>query len=203
MINVSVVIPVYNQKELLKKCLDSIPKREDIEIIVIDDGSTDGTKEVIEDYVNKFPTFIGAIICKTNYGLSNARNLGIEKACGHYIMFIDSDDYIEGDKLLHIIDSNKYTDYDIIFYDMILNNGTTYNITKKNKEQFCGMFKLLKREFIGDTRFPVGVQYAEDMVFHKEIMAKRPKVLCTGIVLYHYNYPREGSLCDLHEKGLI
>lgn len=200
MIKVSFIVPVYNQEKLLQRCIRSIPKRWDIEIIIIDDGSTDKTLSIIEDLINEYPEHVGAIICKTNHGVSNARNLGIEKARGEYVVFIDSDDYVDAYKTCEVIDKYLPGDWDMVFYDMMTNNKQLYRSTRENRKTRYGMFKFIRKSFIGDTRFPIGMQYAEDRVFHTELIEKKPKWVCSGIMMYYYNYPREGSLCDLHDN---
>lgn len=196
---VSFIVPVYNQEKLLKRCIKSIPKRWDTEIIIVDDGSTDKTKSVIIDLVQKYPEYIGAILCKTNHGVSYARNLGIEKATGEYAIFIDSDDYLDTYKTCEVIDKYLPGDWDMVFYDMMTNNKQVYKSTRENRKTRYGMFKFIRKSFIGETRFPVGVQYAEDRVFHLELMNKKPKWVCSDIMIYYYNYPREGSLCYLYD----
>ena len=200
MIKVSFIVPVYNQEKLLQRCIRSIPKRWDIEIIIIDDGSTDKTLSIIEELINEYPEHVGAIICKSNHGVSYARNLGIEKARGEYVIFIDSDDYVDAYKTCEVIDKYLPGDWDMVFYDMMTNNKQLYKSTRENRKTRYGMFKFIRKSFIGDTRFPVGIQYAEDRMFHVELMEKKPKWVCSGIMMYYYNYPREGSLCDLHDN---
>ncbi|WP_435524671.1 glycosyltransferase family 2 protein [Chryseobacterium indoltheticum] len=94
---VSVVVPVYNVEHYLAKCLDSLVNQslQDIEIIVVNDGSSDGSENIIQQYSEKYPGKIKAFI-KENGGLSDARNFGIEKATGDYLGFVDSDDYVSG-----------------------------------------------------------------------------------------------------------
>lgn len=200
---VSVIVPVYNQEKLLKRCIKSIPKRWDIEIIIVDDGSTDKTTSVIADLIHEYPEYVGAIICKHNHGVSNARNIGIEKARGEYIVFVDSDDYVDTYKMCEVIDKYLPGDWDMVFYDMITNNGQLYPSKRENRKTRYGMFKFIRKSFIGDTRFPLDMNYAEDRVFHNELMEKKPKWVCTGIMMYHYNYPREGSLCYLHDNESV
>src|SRR5574344_1567100 len=96
MLKISVIVPVYNTSKYLKKCLDSIlsQKGQNFEIILINDGSTDNSEQIIKDYQNKFPDII-KLYTKKNGGLSDARNYGVQKANGKYFCFIDSDDYID------------------------------------------------------------------------------------------------------------
>ena len=96
---VSVIIPVYNVEKYLGECLDSVLRQtlEDIEIICVDDGSTDGSAKMLAEYAAKDPRI--RIITQANAGLSAARNAGMDAACGKYIYFLDSDDYIVDDML--------------------------------------------------------------------------------------------------------
>ena len=96
MIKVSVVVPVYNTSKYLRRCLDSLVNQtlKDIEIIIINDKSTDNSKDIIKEYESKYNN-IKVIHNKTNKGIGYNRNLGIEIASGKYIAFVDSDDYID------------------------------------------------------------------------------------------------------------
>ena len=93
---VSIVIPIYNSEKYLQTCLDSILAQtlKEIEIIAVNDGSKDRSREIIEEYQKRYPSTIH-VINKENGGMSDARNKGVEKATGEYISFVDSDDYIE------------------------------------------------------------------------------------------------------------
>ena len=93
---ISVIVPVYNTEKYLKKCLDSIVKQiyQDFEVIIVNDGSTDNSREIIDKYIERYPEKIKCIN-KQNEGLSSARNCGVETATGDYITFVDSDDYID------------------------------------------------------------------------------------------------------------
>ena len=118
MTKLSIIVPVYNTSKYLEKCLDSLTNQslKDIEIIVINDGSTDNSKDIINKYLGKI-----VFIDKKNEGIGKTRNLGIKKAKGKYVMFIDSDDYITpfcAERMyeravqdnLDIVISNYYTD---------------------------------------------------------------------------------------------
>ena len=200
MIKVSFIIPVYNQEKLLERCVKSIPKRWDTEIIIVDDGSTDNTPSLISDLVHEYPDHVGAILCASNHGVSHARNLGLEKARGEYIIFVDSDDYVDTYKTCEVIDKFLPGDWDMVFYDMMTNNKIVYPSNRRNRHTRYGMFKFIRKSFIGDIRFPEGVQFAEDRMFHMKLMEKKPKWVCSEILMYYYNYPRKGSLCDLHDN---
>lgn len=194
---VSVVIPAYNQEELLKRCIESIPIREDVEIIVINDGSTDKTKETAYECKKNNPN-VKVITYKTNKGVSYARNKGIDKALGEYIVFIDSDDYVDTNVFNDIVD-NDLNLVDIVFYNMVDNNGEEYIVNNYRVMNRVGAFKFVKRNFIGDTRFKLRLQYGEDACFHQALMFKNPTIKCTDKLMYHYNFPREGSLTNLYQ----
>ncbi len=92
---VSVIVPVYNVENYITKCLESLVSQtlQDMEIIIVNDGSSDNSQQIIDNFVKKYPEKIKAFI-KDNGGLSDARNFGIDRAIGEFIGFVDSDDYV-------------------------------------------------------------------------------------------------------------
>ena len=119
MIKISVIVPVYNVEDYLAKCLDSLVNQtlEDIEIIVVNDGSPDNSDKIIKEYAKKYDSIKS--FKKENGGLSDARNYGIEKATGEYIAFIDSDDFISNDMLDKMYKKAKNDKLDIVLCDTI------------------------------------------------------------------------------------
>lgn len=119
MYKVSVIIPVFNSENYLKKCLDSIINQtlKDIEIILIDDGSTDDSLEIIKQYSQKYSNIIYQ--SKKNEGQAIARNIGIEMATGKFISFVDSDDYIENTMLETLYKDAIKNDSDIVVCDYV------------------------------------------------------------------------------------
>ena len=195
----SVIIPCWNQERLVTSCLDSIPKREDTEIIVVNDGSTDRTLWTLEEYKkNVYPELI-IITYEENKGVSYARNKGLEASKGKYVVFIDSDDYVYANTFNKICDY-YYNQADMIFYDMEDNHKNIYVSNRHNFKQRVGMFKFIRKSFIGKTRFPVGKHYGEDGDFYRALLEKHPTMFYTNMVMYHYNYPRQGSLSDIGRK---
>ena len=97
MVLLSVIVPIYNSKDYLSRCLDSILKQtlEDMEIICVDDGSTDSSPAILQEYAKKDPRI--RVITKKNQGLVAARKTGVKEAAGKYIGYVDSDDWIEPD----------------------------------------------------------------------------------------------------------
>lgn len=115
---VSIIVPIYNVEKYILKCLDSIHKQtyENLEIILVNDGSTDSSKDIIEKFSEKDDRVI--IINKVNGGLSSARNAGIEQASGEYIMHVDGDDYLEFDAVELLVSSAVKYNSDIVIGDI-------------------------------------------------------------------------------------
>ncbi|MBR5303418.1 MAG: glycosyltransferase family 2 protein [Candidatus Gastranaerophilales bacterium] len=197
---VSVIIPVFNQEKLIRKCLESIPKRDDIEIIVVNDGSTDKTM----GYLKNFKAFGNKDLIIIDYGenkgVSYARNAGIEASSGEYLVFIDSDDYIYPKVFNKIVDNYLDGENQLVFYDLENNAKYRFEATQENYKCKYGNFKFIKREFLGDLIYTEGKQYAEDKELHLKLMEKYPKCYFTNEVMYHYNYPRKGSLSAIGEN---
>lgn len=124
---ISIIVPVYNTEKYLKRCIDSIliQGNNNIELILVNDGSTDNSEQIITPYLEQYPDVI-KYIKKENAGLSDTRNVGINEATGNYIMFIDSDDYIEKDLLARL---KPYIEKDI---DMIKFKAQKVNEDGKN-----------------------------------------------------------------------
>ena len=103
MYKVSLIVPMYNMERRIKKCLDSllVQNIKGIQILIVDDGSTDGSAEIIKEYQRRFPNRIDYIY-KENTGVADTRNFAIKEAKGEYILFVDSDDYIEFDLLQNL-----------------------------------------------------------------------------------------------------
>lgn len=116
---ITVVIPVYNVSAYLRKCVDSVIAQtfKDYEIILVDDGSTDNSGEICDEYANKYP-FI-SVIHQENKGLGGARNTGIEAAKGKYIYFLDSDDYIHSELLEICYSKAEENNYDMVLFDAV------------------------------------------------------------------------------------
>ena len=114
---ISVIIPVYNVEKYLKQCVDSVLKQtyRNIEIILVDDGSTDSSGHICDEYLNVDERI--KVIHKKNAGLSEARNHGLDSANGDYVYFLDSDDWIQKDTLSSLMQKAHETNVDIVFFD--------------------------------------------------------------------------------------
>ena len=117
---ISVIIPVYNVEKYLRECLESVANQtlhEDMEVIIINDGSTDNSQKIIDEYVEKYPTVFKSFV-KENGGQGDARNYGLNYATGEYLSFVDSDDVIRTDMYEKLYNKAKEKDYDIVMCDI-------------------------------------------------------------------------------------
>ena len=187
----SVIIPVYNQEALVLKAIQSIPERDDIETIVIDDASTDGTWSELKLYQFYSKRNIVLLHNDENMGVGYTVNRGYDVARGEYVVLLGADDYFVN--LHQAIDRLDGTD--LIYFPLEVNDGTFWTIDDTNKYGYCGSVKFMRREFIGDIRCPE-IRQGEDWYFYQELMKKNPteKFLNRNIVYKHYNFPREHSL---------
>lgn len=153
---ISLVVPVYNTEKYLNKCLDSILHQtlQEIEIIVVNDGSTDGSRCIIENFRQKDNRIKAFHII--NGGVSAARNYGIERSCGKYVMFVDSDDWIAPDMCATLYD--KAEEFNVDFVICGNYNVSTVAITPRkifpNEKIFVG--QEYKREIVVSTLGLVG-----------------------------------------------
>ena len=197
----SILIPVYNQESLVLRCLDSIPVRDDIEVIVIDDGSTDDTWVNLLNYRERSDLDLVLLYNEENKGVASAINKGLDNFSGRYVMFLGSDDYLYPERLNALLEAN-YTE-DLIYFDLEINDGTIFPLNNLTKRGYCGSTKLIAKNFLGDLREDENLKAGEDWYFYLELLKKNPTERFTGIVLKHYNFPREGSLSWKMRKGLL
>ena len=128
MVKISVIIPIFNTRKFLNKCLDSLLNQSltDIEIICVDDGSTDNSLKILKSYANKDDRV--KVLTRENNGAGAARNLGLKYVNGKYILFVDSDDWFEEDGLKLLYDKAEQLNVDILLFDSIehkINNQVT------------------------------------------------------------------------------
>lgn len=120
MYKVSVIIPMYKVEDYLRECLDSVVNQtlKDIEVLCVDDGSPDRSAEIAAEYVEKYSNF--KLICKENGGLSSARNAGLDIATGEYVVFLDSDDYIDVNMLKSLYQTASEDCIDVVYFNTAL-----------------------------------------------------------------------------------
>ena len=190
---ISLIMPVYNQENLVKRALASIPMdTPKMEVIIVDDGSTDKTMESIMEWADLHQgKDIRVLHYTDNYGVAHAMNAGFNVARGEYIVSLSSDDFYITNfaRFIPLLDGQN----DLIYFDLQINNGEIWHLDEESKQKYVGAVKFIRREFLGDTRVP-DKKWEEDVPFSQALYAKNPKEVFTGIVLKHYDWPREGSL---------
>ena len=204
---VSVIVPVYNVEKYVEKCIKSLVDQtlQEIEIIAVDDGSKDGSKSIVNNYIKKYPDKI-KYLYKENGGLSSARNFGIPYANGEYIAFLDSDDYVEPTMYEEMYKLAKKDNADMVECDFIweypnkqkYDYGVVYNRKKEaiEKARVVAWNKLIKREIIENEKieFPFGLRY-EDVEFFYKLVPRLNKISFMKKYFIHY-VQRENSIAN-------
>ena len=198
----TIIVPAYNEQDRITTALDSIPRRDDIEVLIIDDGSTDDTYKVCKNYAKNHKDMnIRIIRLKENKGLGNAKNVGYDNAKGDYINQLDADDWLYTENYEKVMEQLDGTD--MVYMDLRIDDGNIWQVRESTKHLWCGgTLRFIRREFLGDSRCPE-VRAGEDWFLNEELQAKPHTDNFTNIVGYHYTFPREGSLCDQRSKGLL
>jgi len=177
---ISVIIPVYNTEEYLERCINSVLNQEfqDLEIILVNDGSTDSSAEICNSYACKYNKI--SVFHKANGGSSEARNMGIENATGEYITFVDSDDYIKPDMYKKLYNNAKIYNSDITGYDEKVNRIIIHTEDLLMRYFLKGEVSVCKRIFsiklFDDFRFKTGVT-SEDVLASYQLFSKAKKYL--------------------------
>ena len=217
---VSVIVPVFNSEDLLGNCLESIENQslKDIEIICVDDGSSDGSFDILKQFSSKDARF--KIYQQENSGAGSARNRGIEESSGEYILFVDSDDYIERETCEMLYEQASRLDCDLILFNSMRHFPNDRNLAlihfKKSDDInyqirvfdyeyfrdriFDGEYgviwnKLYKSSFIRDNNitFP-GHKIYNDVEFHIKTTLLAKKISYVDGTFYHYNRSGHASL---------
>jgi len=175
-------------EDFIVRALDSIPRRDDIEIIIVDDASTDRTVELIENYEG---LDVRLVRHETNMGVSAAMNDGMDLAEGEYLYELDSDDYLYTEEFEKAVD--LLNGEDMVFVKARINDGRILHQGPDNMN--CAMwFKFVRRDFVGDCRRENNF-YGGDREMNDHLMSMPHTEKHTDLVAYHYNFPREGSIC--------
>ena len=216
---ISIIVPVYNVESYLKECLESIRQQTftDIEVILVNDGSTDSSKEICERFCQADSRF--RLINQENKGLSAARNRGVKESVGEYIMFVDSDDVINT-KVLEVLLPYMKTDVDIVECRMtrkkeefFLNKTSTIIFEGNSKEailnciefkevKYCAFTKLYRREIVGKIPFLEGYIY-EDIFTGINYLKHIRKIVVVDYIGYYYRVrPNSIMTKPFNEKDL-
>jgi len=212
---VSIIIPVYNTEQYLRQCLDSVINQtfKDIEIIVVNDNSTDGSYDIIKEYAKKDDRFIVINLIQTKEQ-GNARNEGLKIAKGKYITFIDSDDWVRNDFVEVLYNEIERNDLDVVsasqyFYDnlqkqivdmkvapaKVLNKCSVENLLIPKVELFIIPVwqKIYRKQFLDDNKITFKLCWHEDDVFLFETLIKTEKIKFIDDKIYFYRINRENS----------
>ena len=217
---VSVIIPAYNAEKTIGKLLNALGNqtysKEDLEVIIVNDGSIDATKDICSNFCATHSNF--TLINKQNGGVSSARNVGLKYATGEYVTFFDSDDICANDIIEKMAKTMDQTGCDLVCCGIAEKSGgqvekygfkgnTLFDL-KKDKDTYVKFFnaywlpvvwnKLYKRDLITQG-FVEGISYDEDTIFNLNYMEKVHKVACLKDDLYTYTKDSSASLTN---KGL-
>lgn len=222
-IKLSVIIPVYNTSAYLRKCLDSVVEavervEEPVEVLIINDGSTDQSPEIIGEYCEKYPQIFKRHD-KPNGGLSDVKNYGLERAEGEFVIFLDSDDYIEPEMyqdMLAVIEKEQsdiaVCDIKLVYDDATQDKVWPCAITsrKGNFAQVMDMSmmpaswnKVVRRTLYEGLTFPVG-KNNEDVAVTPIVLGRAEKISIVDKPYYNY-YQRTGSIQNsaFNEKRFV
>lgn len=221
MMKISVIVPVYNVENYLEKCLASLVNQtlQEIEIIVINDGSTDGSQSIIDKFQQRYPQKIKAF-AKENGGLSDARNFGLDKAAGDFIAFVDSDDYVTENMMadMHALAIKNQAEMVICNLQKVDEDGVLLrqltqipNMPEKidlathfsvfSDISYFACNKIFKKELFACKRFQKGMHF-EDIELIPQILLDCKTLAKTNA--FHYQYlERTDSISKSHsERGL-
>lgn len=224
---ISIILPVYNADKYLKRCLNSIRSQDypNIEVLIIDNGSTDHSNEICQDYLSCDPRF--HLFFQEERGVSNARNLGLDKAAGVYLLFIDSDDYIERnyvtklwetismtDKTMAVCDYRQEcaltTEKDMAHYTALpgcySRKAFINQVSKCPGAHYFGVLwnKIYETDLIRrkGIKFDKNLSLGEDFSFNMEYLSlvNRVKVISDKLYIYSWQNPESLTFCKKNIK---
>lgn len=205
MVTISIIVPIYNAKDRLIPCLNSISNQSltDYECILVDDGSTDGSAVLLDDYAKKDSRF--RVIHQQNSGVGRARNAGLESAVGKYISFVDSDDIIASDYLNSML--HKICDNDLLVSGFtmcqdehrypigsVVGGPTVENMATAMKEGLLNSCwgKLYRAERFQDLRFSEDILWGEDTAYFLSCLGRTKRIVFAQLYDYNYSYSTTG-----------
>lgn len=222
---VSVIIPVYEEKDYLSDCLDSLLKqdfKEDYDILLIETGSDDGSNLICQEYEKKYPGKVFWYHHPEKMGISMARNLGILHATGEYIAFIDGDDYVEEDYLSSLYEKTKEAEYNVITggYFISENNkhkkAPSLSFTGPGKEVLKKLYssaspkwgnfycwgRLYQRSFLFALHllFDPEINVYEDFLFNSEVLLESSQVCYFKKPIYHYRKHASSTMAQTNDR---
>lgn len=223
MIDLSIIIPVYNVEKYLAKCLDSVLVDNQFtgQVVCVNDGSTDSSLAILEQYAKTYPNV--EIITQPNAGLSAARNAGIKALKGEYVCFLDSDDYWEPNVIGRLMEQIERDDLDVLRfkyqnvnekyevfnpyksdpfknddYSEDVTDGVTFLNTRFGTACYAVMF-IVRRALLEGCTYTEGI-YFEDTDWTPRMLVRASRVASTNTIVYNY-LVREGSITKAVERG--
>ena len=206
----SVLVSVFNREKYLRRCIDSVlvQKGMNIEIILVDDGSTDSSSQICDEYAAKYDNII--VIHQDNFGISVARNVALDAAKGDFLFFLDSDDYLPDDSFKTLIELQAETDADCVMgnYSRCHDDGSyegVFELPNKYRNKFlsnretCELIlysehthvlmvswaKLYKASVWDGVRFPDKITKSEDQYIFPDLMTRMRKIYYTDKIVYN------------------
>lgn len=225
---VSIVVPVYGVRPYLPVCVDSLlaQTHAEVEIVLVDDGSVDGSREICLDYAARYPQV--RTVRRTNGGLSAARNTGLEMASGEYIMFVDADDWLAPEGVASMLQRARDTNADVViagyYLSWVDSTETTVRSAERRPPQilfdasqsfaipvtsellnFVGYAwnKLYRRSSLGAARFPEGVALVEDILFNAPLLRTLDRVSFVPECYLHYIQRDRQSLGTGYQPNFV
>lgn len=220
-VKLSIVAAVYNLEKYLPRCLDALVNQtlQEIEILCVDDGSTDSAPQIIDEYAKKYPDKVKAFH-KPNGGEFTTRNYGLERATGEYVTFVDTDDYVEKDWAEKLYNAAKENDADLAvcgFERIDLDTGKVvsknmtnfgYNVKEISHQDDFMLFinpapwnKIYKLEKVKDLRF-MNFRGFNDMIFLTSSYTRIKKVAFVPDVLYHYYLRYDSQIHSVNRQDV-
>lgn len=183
---VSVIVPVYNVEKYLRKCMDSLVNQtlKDIEIVVVNDGSPDGSDLIMQEYVEKYDCV--KYLKKENGGIASARNMGLNHACGEYIAFCDSDDYVDLDMYEELYNQANKTSADVVFsgYYNETDDGQ-YRVMSTGNMDMYGVSLLENPKMVhANNAFVHGKLFSRNVIVENNIKFKKYRIFEDLLFLY-------------------
>lgn len=218
---VSIIVPIYNVEKFLRECIESLINQsyENIEIILINDDSPDNSKSICEEYQKKDNRI--KLYNKENGGLSDARNFGIEKSTGEYLIFVDSDDVIDRNYIKILLDNSVENDAEICICNFekfeehyhedlatIHYKKSIYLPSEFIKEILCvkknsyAWGTLIKKKIFGDIRFKKGIRF-EDIEMMYKLYMKSNRIIFVDLPLYKYRQQENSIVHKYNVKNMI
>ena len=209
---VSIIIPVYNTEKYIDRCLESVlaQTHSKLEILLVDDGSSDSSGAICDSYAKKDERV--RVFHLQNGGVSSARNYGIEKASGEYIIFVDSDDWLEADAVERMVERISADGVDLsVFsltfeyvgfsdklkiYSAVYTPYEYFTDSEQNIAYICSPCNKIYRAQImldNNIRFTPGIKYGEDFTFNVNYLGYTNKLSLHDESYYHYDCTRDGS----------